>query len=67
MRSRLQFDLGKMRNGIFATARHLAHLFENQRVIGRGVRRSSNGANKQERSHSPHSSGINGKSAIEQW
>jgi hypothetical protein len=33
----LQFDLGKVRDGIFAAARHFVDLIENERIVSRGV------------------------------
>ena len=32
----LQFNLRHVRDGIFAAARHLAHLFQDQCVVARG-------------------------------
>ena len=40
MRRGLQFNLGEMRNGIFAAARHPSHLVENEPVVARAARNS---------------------------
>jgi len=61
MRGRFQFDLGEVRDGIFAAARHLPHLLEDQAVeVGSRCRvREDCGA--KDRNKLSHEWEINGK------
>ena len=62
----LQFDLGKVRNGILAAARHFAHLFEDDIVQASPASDLDSHPQRKKQNYSSHRRGINGKIAIEQ-